>query len=254
MFCSVSRSISQFKTKQTQEMMSNFLDFSKINEINVRYMLPKTDRFVTTRNIISLETNKGLSIKTPLTKTYGIEDGVRNFIHDGKFKVKLLFSDIDNARVEIFKENVKRLDTKIIQDAISAKWLGNDMSNNMIASRYCPIFDCKSKSAFIKANVPNANGSWDTLTIMDTNENVIFPNSQDLLPSDLVHRKSGIICRLNITQVWIKLDKSMWGVSVKLVECVVFNPKSQDIDIKSEPEPFGICAEDLADFDEFNNV
>jgi len=232
-------------------MMSNFLDFSKINEINLRYMLPKTDRFVTTRNIISLETNKGLSIKTPLVKSYGIEDGVRNSIHDGKFKVKLLFSDTDNARVEIFKENIKRLDNRIIEDAISGKWLG-DMSDNMIASRYSPIFDCKSKYAFIKANVPNSNGSWDSLTIMDTNEIVIFPNSQDLLPSDLVHSKSRIICKLNITQVWIKQDKSMWGVSIKLVQCVVFNPPPQDIDIKSEPDPFRISAEDLADIDEFN--
>jgi hypothetical protein len=124
------------------------------------------------------------------------------------------------------------------------------MSDNMIASRYSPIFDCKSKSAFIKANVPNTNGSWDTLTIMDTNEIVIFPNLQELLPSDLIHSKSRIICKLNINQVWIKLDKSMWGVSVKLVQCVIFNPLLQEIDIKSEP--FGISTEDLADIDEFN--
>jgi hypothetical protein len=214
-------------------------------------MLPKKDRFVTTRNIISLETNKGLSIKTPLMKTFGIEDAFRNSIHDGKLKVKLIFSTNDNARVEIFKQNIIRLDAKIIQDAISAKWLG-DMSDNMIASRYSSSFDCKSKSAFIKANVPNANGSWDSLTIMNTNEIVIFPNLQDLLPSDLIHSKSRIMCKFDITQVWIKQDKSMWGVSVKLVQCVDFNPPSQDIDIKSEPDPFGISVEDLADFDEFN--
>jgi hypothetical protein len=60
--------------------MSNFLDFSKINEINVRYMLPKNDRFVTTRNIISLETNKGLSIKTPFSRLkYKILYKKRNF-------------------------------------------------------------------------------------------------------------------------------------------------------------------------------
>jgi hypothetical protein len=54
--------------------------------------------FFTTRNIISIQKNKGLSIRTPVRKTFGILNGERNKVHDGKFKVKIIFSANPNAR------------------------------------------------------------------------------------------------------------------------------------------------------------
>lgn len=233
--------------------MSNVIDFSKFTDCSkVRYMDPKNDRYTITRNIISTQIKKGLSIKTPLIKTYGIEDGERNKIHDGKFKVKLIFSTNDNPKIETFKQNIIKLDEKFIQDAIVGNWLGNNLSAETVTNRYCSIFDINgTKSAFIKANVPNINGNWDSLIIKDTNDIVIFPNKEGILPRDIVHNKSRIICNLNITQIWIKLDQSKWGVSVKLVETIVVNPVLQTVE--TECKPFGLSESDLADIEEMSH-
>jgi hypothetical protein len=56
----------------------------------IRYMEPKTTNYAKTINIISTQTKKSLIIETPLMCTYGIEDGERNNVHDGKFKIKTM--------------------------------------------------------------------------------------------------------------------------------------------------------------------
>jgi hypothetical protein len=71
------------------------------------------------------------------------------------------------------------------------------MSDEEIKKRYHPIFE---KNGFIKASVPNINGNWDSLILTDRNDKILFFNA-GLNPSDIVSRKSKIICNLNITQV-----------------------------------------------------
>jgi hypothetical protein len=241
--------------------MTNVVDFSEFIVTDVIFKNPviKYDRHVITRNIISIKKNKGLLIRTPLMKTFGIEDGERNKVHDGKFKVKTIFPNDTKpeSRIETFKKKIIELDTKIIQDAIAGKWLGENLSDDIVTNRYHPIFDINGsntktskKSAFIKANVPNLNGTWDSLQIKDTNNIIIFPYTEGLLPGNLVSNTSKIICILNITQVWIKQDKSQWGVSVKLVECIVHNEVLQPVE--TECRPFEISEDDLADIKEMS--
>jgi hypothetical protein len=52
-------------------------------------------------------------------------NGERNKVHDGKFKVKTIFSANPNARIKTFKNNIIDLDSKIINDAIAKNWLQN---------------------------------------------------------------------------------------------------------------------------------
>jgi Uri superfamily endonuclease len=225
--------------------MSSCIEFEKINVNEIYFANSVKSPYVITKNIITSQTGRILSVKTPLVNTYGIEDGKN---HDNKFKVKLLLPDTVvvtklEKKIDSFKKKMIDIDDKIIQTAISQKWIP-DISDEELKKRYHPIFE---KNGFIKASVPNMNGAWDKLILINGKEEILFPNAGLKTPPDIVSRKSKIICNLNITQVWLKNDMSSWGVSIKLVECIVINPVIKNVE---KIKPFGLSEDDLKDIEE----
>jgi hypothetical protein len=225
--------------------MSSCIEFEKINVNEIYFANSVKSPYVITKNIITSQTGRILSVKTPLVNTYGIEDGKNK---DNKFKVKLLLPDIEAAtrlekKIDSFKKKIIDIDSKIIQTAISQNWIP-DISDEELKKRYHPIFE---KNGFIKASVPNMNGTWDKLILINEKEEILFPNADLSSPPDIVSRKSKIICNLNITQVWFKNNLSSWGISIKLVECIVVNPVIKNVEINSH---FAISEDDLKDIEE----
>lgn len=232
--------------------MSNSILLNDFNPTQIRYMEPKTNNYGKTMNIISTQTGKSLVIETPLMYTFGIEDGDRNSIRDGQYKIKINFPKVSNSRIDMCKDKIIAFQEEVNDYVFTKNLLGLGLSREEVKNRYKPIFNnnnsdtITTKSAFIKASVPNYNGKFDTLQIYDKDSNIIFPNDKNELPQGLVTQNSRVACCLNFTQLWIKHNKLEWGCSLKLVQCIVIKPT---LPVVVVPRQFQLSVEDMADIE-----
>ena len=206
----------------------------------VRYMTPKVnDKGGKSINIISSQTNRTLSISTPLLMTWGVSDYVdEKGDADGKFMISLVFPNEDystKATNEILHK-IKKFEDKFLDDAVtnSESWFGDDMSREIVKHMFFPILkypknkddSTKNKNKIdytrpptIKAKVPLYDGKWG-VEIYDTKSNLIFPNGDpNMTPMDFIPKGSVVACVLAFSQVWIG-GKGM-GITAKLVQCIV---------------------------------
>jgi hypothetical protein len=241
----------------------------------VRYMTPKvTDKGGKSINIISNQTNKTLSISTPLMMSWGIADFVdEKGESDGKFSISLNFPGIDypTAGTTAFLDKLKKFEESFIDDAVknSELWWGEPMSREVVKHMYFPILKYSksketkkidySKPPSIRAKVPNYGGKWN-VEIYDIKMNMIFPDptNSELSPIEFVPKLSQVACMISIANVWI--GGKGFGITLKLSQCIV-KPKLtisstvgkcqiqlSDEDIEAVEE----LAEEVADINESN--
>jgi len=89
----------------------------------VKYMPPKAnDKGGKAITIVSTQTNRGLSVSTPLMITWGINDFCdEQGNSDGKFALSLSFpnDDYKSEDTDDFLQKVKDFETKVIDDAVT---------------------------------------------------------------------------------------------------------------------------------------
>ena len=214
---------------------SAVLTFSDWNVNAVKYMTPKiNDKGGKAINVISTQTNRTLTVTTPLLMTWGVSDFAdEKGEQDGKFMISMVFpnDDYGTAATRTLLEKIKNFEEKFLDDAVknSESWFGEKMSREIVKHMFFPILkypknkDTKkfdySKQPTIKAKVPVYNGKWD-IEIYDTKSQLIFPNSNpDMTPMDFIPKNSTVACVLAFTQVWVG-GKGM-GIQLKLVQCIV---------------------------------
>jgi hypothetical protein len=127
-------------------------------------MEPKTNNYGKTINIISKQTMKSLIIETPLMDNFGIEDGERNNVHDGKFKIKLTSKKETNSRIGMFLDKMTALDNTLIDAAFTNNWLGVGVTRQEIENRFKPIFN-KNNSDNNPANFAFVKALFQILTV-----------------------------------------------------------------------------------------
>jgi len=188
-------------------------------------------------SIISTATNRTLSISTPLLMTWGISDFVdeKTGESDGKYTLSLAFPNDEYATpgATKFLEKLKKFETTIIDEAVKNSvlwWGGKPMSRDIVEYNYFPFLKySKNKETkvvdytrppTVRAKVPNYDGKWN-VEIYDTASNLLFPGaSTDLrTPIDFVPKQSSVACVLQCGGIWI--GGKGWGLTWKLVQCVV---------------------------------
>ncbi len=208
------------------------------NPASMKFMAPRTnDRGGKAISIISTATNRTLSISTPLLMTWGISDFVdeKTGESDGKYTISLAFPNEEYATpgATKFLEKLKQFETAIIDEAVKNSvlwWGGKPMSRDIVEYNYFPFLKYSknkdtgvvdySRPPTIRAKVPNYDGKWN-VEIYDTNSNLIFPGASNDLrtPSDFVPKQSSVACVLQCGGIWI--GGKGWGLTWKLVQCVV---------------------------------
>ena len=205
------------------------------NVSEIKYMAPKiNDKGGKSINIISKQTNRALTISTPLMMTWGISDYVdEKGDSDGKFNISLNFpnDDYSTPSTDIFLSKIKSFENQLLDDAVknSELWFGEVMSREVVKHMFFPVLkysknrDTKkvdlSRPPSLKAKVPNYGGKWN-VEIYDTSSNLIFPNENPLLtPIDFVPKCSNVAIVLGVSQVWI--GGKGWGCTLKMVQCIV---------------------------------
>ena len=214
---------------------STVLTLSEWDVNAVKYMTPKTnDKGGKSINVISTQTNRTLTITTPLLMTWGVSDYAdEKGEQDGKFMISMVFpsDDYSTAATRSLLEKIKSFEEKFLDDAVknSESWFGEKMSREIVKHMFFPILkypknrDTKkfdySKQPTIKAKVPSYNGKWN-VEICDTKSRLIFPNNNpDMTPMDFIPKNSTVACVLAFSQVWVG-GKGM-GIQMKLVQCIV---------------------------------
>ena len=204
---------------------------------NIRYMQPKVnDRGGKSISIISTQTNRGLSISTPLMMTWGISDFVDDKGEsDGKFSMSLNFpnDDYKTDGTDAFLVKLKDFENQILDDAVkySDAWFneGEDLSREVVKHNFFPFLKYSkdkltkkidtSKSPSIRAKVPCYNGKWN-LEIYDTQQNRIFPSdNENLTPMDFVPKLSNVACVLQCGGLWF--GGKGWGLTWRVIQVVV---------------------------------
>jgi hypothetical protein len=205
------------------------------NTEEVKYMAPKlNDKGGKSINIISKQTNRALTIATPLMMTWGIADFVdEKGESDGKFSISLNYpnEEYSNVATDAFLKKVKEFENQLLDDAVknSELWFGEEMSREVVKHMFFPILKYSknketkktdfSKPPAIRAKVPNYGGKWN-VEIYDPASNMIFPsNDPELTPIDFVPKLSNVACVLGVSQIWV--GGKGWGCTLKLVQCIV---------------------------------
>lgn len=214
---------------------SPILTVSSWNTSEVKYMAPKlNDKGGKAINVISKQTNRGLSVQTPMMPTWGIADFVDDKGEsDGKFSISLLFSspEYSTPATDAFLVKIKDFENQLIDDAVanSELWFGEKQSREVVKYSYFPLLKYSknketkkidySKAPSLRAKVPNYQGKWN-VEIYDTSANMIFPATDPkLTPIDFVPKLSSVACVLGISTVWV--GGKGWGCTLKLNQCIV---------------------------------
>jgi hypothetical protein len=208
------------------------------NPSEMKYMIPKiNDKGGKSINIISKQTNKTLSISTPLMMTWGVSDYVdEKGESDGKFNIKLNFP-IENyatPATNAFYDKIQKFEKNFLDDAVknSESWFGEEKSLDICKHMFFPILkysknkDTKkidtNKPPSISAKVQKFDDKWN-VEIYDVKNNLIFPNDdKTMTPMDFIPKLSTVACILSISQVWIG-GKGM-GFQIRLNQCMVKPP------------------------------
>lgn len=227
------------------------------NTSGIRYMQPKVnDRGAKSVNVISTQTNRSLSIQTPLMMTWGITDFIdEKGESDGKYTMSLNFPNDQYKKpsTDEFLLKLKAFENQILDDAVknSELWFGeSDMSREVLKHMYFPMLKYTkdkvtkkndlSKPPSIRAKVPNYNGKW-SVELYDTSSKMVFPDpvNDNITPIDLVPKQSNVAAVLQCGGLWF--GGKGWGITWKLVQAVV-KPK-EIVSI------FGKCHIQLSDDD-----
>lgn len=206
------------------------------NTSNIRYMQPKVnDRGGKSINIISTQSNRALSIQTPLMMTWGISDYTdeKTGESDGKFTMSLNFPNDQYRKpgTDEFLKKLKEFENQVLDDAVknSELWFGEEMTRDVAKHTFFPFIKYSkdkntkkidlTKPPSIRAKVPNYNGRW-AVEIYDTSMKSIFPcDNENITPIDLIPKQSNVACVLQCGGLWF--GGKGWGLTWKMIQCVV---------------------------------
>ena len=201
-----------------------------------KYMPPKVnDKGGKAITVISKQTNRGLSVSTPLMITWGISDFCdEQGNSDGKFAMSLSFPNDEYKTPESdeFLKKCKDFENQILDDAVanSEVWWGEKMSRELVKHTFFPFLKYSkdkntkktdySKPPGLKAKVPCYNDKW-ACQIYDPELNLLFPSDKNpqATPMDFVPKASSVVCGLQCTGIWI--GGKGWGITWKLIQCIV---------------------------------
>jgi len=208
----------------------------------VKYMPPKiNDKGGKAITVVSTQTNRGLSVSTPLMITWGISDFCdEQGNSDGKFTLSLSFPNDEYKTPESdeFLQRCKNFENKVIDDAVanSELWFGKKKSRELVEDSFFPFLKWSkdkttkandySKPPGLKIKVPCFKDKTTGLEkwscqLYDVDCNKIFPDDKkpNATPVDFVPKASSVVCGIQCTGIWI--GGKGWGLTWKLVQAIV---------------------------------
>ena len=203
-----------------------------------KFMPPKVnDKGGKSINLISTQTGRALATTTPMMNTWGVSDFVdpTTGVSDGKYSISLSFPSegYTNKSTDSFLEKMKAFEEAVLDAAVlnSDLWWGEPLDKGILKHTFFPTLKYPkvkgtkkadlTKSPSISAKVPyyEKDNRWN-VEIYDVNKNLLFPcENEEITPAHLIPKLSNVACVIQCGGIWI--GGKGWGVTWKLVQCVV---------------------------------
>jgi hypothetical protein len=217
------------------------LSVNEWNVSDIKYMQPKLNAVGGKAiSLINTKTNRSLHISTSMLMTWGINDWTdeKTGESNGKYSITLNFPspDYKTEPTTALLDKLEAFTNQILDDAVknSEIWWGEPMSREVLKHTFFPFLKYSkdkvtkkidlSKGPSFSPKVPLYGDKW-SVEIYNTNRELLFPNQSNslLTPMDFVPKKSRVACVLQCGGIWI--GGKGWGVTWKLVQCVVKPPE-----------------------------
>lgn len=193
-------------------------------------------------NITSKQSDRAIHLTTPMMMTWGIAD----FVNDageanGKYTISLNFpmNESRTDKTDKFLQKLKDFENQIIDDAVvnSEAWFGEAQTREICKHAFFPSLkypknkDTKkfdmTKPPSIRPKVQFYDEVW-RVEVYDTKGNLMFPSEDpNHTPIDFVTKLSNVACVIQCAGIWI--GGKAWGITWKLVQCVVKQREVENI-------------------------
>jgi len=184
--------------------------------------------------ILNATTNTALNIQTPLMLTWGVNENTDKKTGEVQsYSMALQFpsDEYKTANVSKFFAAMQAFETKIKQDAItySKEWFGKAMSAEVIGAIFNPVLSYSknpqtgepdhTKNPTLRVKLPFYDGEWKGIEIYDSNQHVLFPNSDGKSPKDLITKGSDAALIITCGGLWFA--GGSFGVIWRLAQAVL---------------------------------
>lgn len=228
-------------------MSSAILDGTNIDTSVFSYSAPKANpaggKVV---NLYNKNSRESLTFSTPLILTWGAQEGKDqqgNFT--GKWTMSLQFpnSEYSNPDCEAFFREIKKVETKIKEDAIanSKDWFGKEIKSMEVMEekfnvmlRYPKLEKGKdipdySKPPILTAKLPCWKGVWQS-EIYDEEGRPLYVKGKTathIIPLEFLKPKTHVICLLQCGGLWFVNGKV--SITWNLRQAIVQKPRTSSI-------------------------
>lgn len=184
--------------------------------------------------ILNATTNTALNIQTPLMLTWGVNENTDKKTGEVQsYSMALQFpsDEYKTANISKFFAAMQAFETKIKQDAItnSKEWFGKAMSAEVIGAIFNPVLSYSknpqtgepdhTKNPTLRVKLPFYDGEWKGIEIYDSNQHVLFPNSDGKSPKDLITKGSDAALIITCGGLWFA--GGSFGVIWRLAQAVL---------------------------------
>ena len=213
-------------------MLVNGVDFNA--EKDFTYTKPKINASGgKSIGIINKETMKGLYMSTPLMLTWGVNSFTDEKTGVTTYDMSLQFpkEEYNTPAVQKFLENMRAFEAKLKSDAItnSKEWMNKaKMSPEVVDALWTPMLKYpkdKDTGEFDYDRPPTLRikmqlweGVWKC-ELYDTEHKQIFPNNNELYPTDLIAKGTNVATVIQCGGLWFANGK--FGVTWRFVQAVV---------------------------------
>jgi hypothetical protein len=184
--------------------------------------------------ILNAATNTALNLQTPLMLTWGVNENTDKKTGEVQsYSMALQFpsDEYKTANISKFFAVMQAFEAKIKQDAItnSKEWFGKAMSAEVIGAIFNPVLSYSknpqtgepdhTKNPTLRVKLPFYDGEWKGIEIYDSNQHVLFPNSDGKSPKDLITKGSDAALIITCGGLWFA--GGSFGVIWRLAQAVL---------------------------------
>jgi len=184
--------------------------------------------------IFNAATNTALNLQTPLMLTWGVNENTDKKTGEVQsYTMALQFpsDEYKTPNVSKFFAAMQAFETKIKRDAItnSKEWFGKAMSAEVINAIFNPVLSYSKnpqtgepdhgKNPTLRIKLPFYDGEWKGIEIYDTENTVLFPNTDGKSPKDIIVKGSDAALIITCGGLWFA--GGSFGVTWRLVQAVL---------------------------------
>lgn len=184
--------------------------------------------------MLNTKNMKSVYLSTPLMLTWGVNEYIDDKTGSKSYDMALQFpnDEYNNPECIAFLKNMQNLEQRIKNNAITncKDWLNKTKTSyDAVDALWTPMlrypkdketgdFDY-SRAPTLKVKIPYWEGEYKGVEIYDDNQMQLFPNTNEIVPIELITKGSNVATILSCGGLWVANGK--FGITWRLFQAVV---------------------------------